>query len=213
MVKKYAVYVLVVALLLVSVMLPIGGRIVSAQTTSTSTSQNPLMELTVDVLGNAMLQGTVQSVGTNTMTVSSWGGTWTINTTSSTQMTPVGTNSNLSTMRVGDLVNVLGTVPLNQNLMINATVVSDLTMSGTVPVMTQILLMGPVTAINGNTLTVTGPNNISYTVNVGSGTVLWNTARNTIGLNTIQTNDIVRVQGTLNNFYTVTPSIIRDVSR
>ena len=74
--------------------------------------------------GTVLLRGTVNSVSINSLTVKGWGGSWIVNTSSSTQFMP---GSNISQFKVGDFVGVQGTVNQNASWMIDATLIRDWT--------------------------------------------------------------------------------------
>ena len=65
------------------------------------------MVLTVLSSGQGRIRGVVASVGVNSLTIAAWGGTWTVNVTSSTVVSP---QNDLSKIVVGDFVGVTGMV-------------------------------------------------------------------------------------------------------
>lgn len=64
------------------------------------------MVLTISASGNVLLRGVVKSVSTDSIIVSTWGGAWTITTSSTEFAHPTG----LAGIAVGDFVGVTGTV-------------------------------------------------------------------------------------------------------
>jgi len=75
--------------------------------------------------GNATLRGTVSAIGTNSITVSSWGGVWTIVIGADTEIMPKGTTTSLGMIKQGDFVGVNGKVDTTQAWTINAKTVRD----------------------------------------------------------------------------------------
>ncbi len=75
--------------------------------------------------GNALIRGIVTSVVTNSVTLSSWGGAWTINVGADTKVMPKSTSTALAWIRPGDFVSVNGKIDTVQPWTINARVVHD----------------------------------------------------------------------------------------
>jgi hypothetical protein len=109
-------------------------------TTSTSTMDSPVipappsdapapMVTTIDASGNILIRGVVQSVGTDSLTLAGWGGTYTIRTTADTTVAPVGVNGagDVSGIMPGDFVGVDGVVAPDQVWTVNAADVRDWT--------------------------------------------------------------------------------------
>ena len=78
------------------------------------------MDLSINGNGNVALSGTVSAVSGNTISVSSWLGTWQVFAANATM---VPANSTLADVKVGDAVKVSGT--LGTGMSINATVIKD----------------------------------------------------------------------------------------
>ena len=85
------------------------------------------MILTVTNEGVGRLRGVVASVNATSITVAGWGGIWTINTVSGTNMVPSG--SSLSDIKVGDYVGAMGTISEDGPVM-TASIVRDWTAKG-----------------------------------------------------------------------------------
>ena len=80
----------------------------------------------IDAQGNALVRGEAATAGNGTsITLTSWGGTWTIVTNSSTQI--AGGGADLSSIPAGHFVGVAGTIDPNMPWTIDATVVRDWT--------------------------------------------------------------------------------------
>lgn len=75
--------------------------------------------------GSALIRGMVSAVGATSITVSSWGGDWTINVTAETKMVPKSTSSQLALIRPGDFVGVNGKIDTTRPWTITARVVRD----------------------------------------------------------------------------------------
>lgn len=195
---------------------------------STTTAPMPMV-IEADGSGNILLRGTVQSRGDNSIRVQSWGdSTWTVNTTSSSTVTPLGPNGpgDLSGVNNGDFVGVQGTINQNQDMTIDATIVRNWTAAPATtgnstentpaetpsPTATQsTLYIGTVSSSGGAPLEITDSNGTMYAVDA-SNAVLWNTARSTISFADIQPGDTLRIEGVLVGNI-LTASIVRDISR
>lgn len=85
----------------------------------------------IDGAGNALIRGVVQSATSNTLTIASWGGTWTVMTNGATQVAPAGgLSGDVSAIPAGDFVGVAGTMDTTQNFLVNAVVVRDWSKTG-----------------------------------------------------------------------------------
>lgn len=84
----------------------------------------------IDATGNTLIRGVVQTVTTNSLTVQSWGGTWTIRTGSNTSITPANSIAgDLSAIQIGDFVGATGVMALDQSMTVDASFVRDWTLS------------------------------------------------------------------------------------
>jgi hypothetical protein len=186
-------------------------RIQTTQTQTTPASR--FMQVVIGPSGSALVRGTVQSVGTSSVMISSWGGTWTVMLGSSTRILPQPlTSGSLADFAVGDLVGASGTAAQGQTLTINATVVRDWSKPARPVRPISQLFVGTASNIATSSFMLTTSNNVSYSVAVSSGTVIWDTPRRNIPYSDIQQGDTVRVQGILNG-NTVAAQIVRDISR
>lgn len=79
----------------------------------------PLMAVQMDRDGRALLLGVVVGVASSSLTVLSWGGTWTVQVGSSTEMLPRAMGA-LSDFQVGDRVGVAGTASADRDWTIQA---------------------------------------------------------------------------------------------
>jgi hypothetical protein len=174
--------------------------------------------------------GTVASISGGTLTVNSKGfgpnataTTYTVDATNAT-VTKANAASTLSAVAVGDMVGVQGTV---SGTNVTATAIHDgLMMRGgmhpgmggkwnasstpATPVIQgngQPVIGGAVTAINGNSLTVTNKSNVTYTVDVTSATV---SKAGVTGatISSISVGDNVVVQGTVAGTAVTASSVI-----
>lgn len=93
-----------------------------AQTTPapTSTLSGQVM-VSVNQNGNALLRGTIESVGTDSLVIKSWGGNWTVKVTSATEI--ISNNRVLSDFKVGDVAGISGSVVQDGSFAITAGVV------------------------------------------------------------------------------------------
>lgn len=205
-----------------------------AQTTSTSTPAVtsavkglPAMVLEVNQHGKVLLRGTLVFVSSssNSLTVKSWGGDWTISVSSSTEILP---NGDITKFQTGDFVGVQGVVNKDALWSINATVVRDWNavqainterkenkkeaeeiMKTSLPKNWQGIASNVNTSNNSLTLTV--DNNIAYTVNLISGVKLYSGNWLTIMFSDVKNGDTVRVWGPSSSS-TITASVLRDIS-
>ena len=76
----------------------------TAVTPATTASEQPILE--VGAAGKVLMRGTIASISSTTLTVNSWGGTWTVDLASGAEILPATANSNLSQFSVGDFVGV-----------------------------------------------------------------------------------------------------------
>ncbi len=87
------------------------------------------MVLQVGPMGKVLLRGTIDSVSTNSLTVKSWGGDWTVNVSASTEVMPDNGSkdavSDLAQFKVGDFVGVQGSINAGASWTIDATLVRD----------------------------------------------------------------------------------------
>ena len=204
-----------------------GTLVASAQTATSNASGEPAhpqpMILNIGRNGRVLMRGTIASIAGNILTVNSWGGAWTVNVGSSTDILP--TASGLAGLGVNDFVGVEGTVSSNGPWTIDASLVRDWTARqalGTevrqnVQEARQIRkanrprdFVGTASNVSGTAFTLTA-NGAAYTVDVGSGTEVVNRNWIKMPLGSIQTNDKVRVWGTESSS-TIVAQIVRDVS-
>lgn len=82
------------------------------------------MVLEIGPAGRTLLRGTVVAVGTNSLTVKSWGGDWVVNVSASTKLAP---RTDIAQFAVGDFVGVNGTVSQSAAWTIDATLVKNWT--------------------------------------------------------------------------------------
>ena len=125
--KKYLTFGLLAVILAVLGMV---GVSVYAQTSSVSSGPgspssggvSPMI-LNIGPNGNVLMRGEVLSVGTNTLTVKSWGGSWDVNVLATTQI--ISLNKVLSDIAVGEFVGVLGTVVSDGSYEVDARIVRE----------------------------------------------------------------------------------------
>ncbi len=205
------------------------GGVAFAQTTSNVTSgttvSTPAHQVVLQVgpAGKILLRGTIDAVSATSITVKSWGGDWTINVPASVHVIPQGVA--LSSFQQGDFVGVQGTVNSSASWTVDATLVRDWTarqvlnqqihtnvqsvhqmMSGT-----PRIIQGILSALSGQTFTLTTSNGTAYSVSLTSGAKIL--ARNwaTLDFTKVSNGDTVHVYGTVSSS-TVSASIFRDVS-
>jgi len=203
-----------------------------AQTVSPSaTSSAPVVKperppiiVQIGPAGNALIRGTVTSVGPDSLTVKSWGGNWTVKIDTNTKLLPNGLT--LNQIKAGDLVGLNGKVNSDESLTVHATLIHDWTekkiikeeikqnikevreiKKETTPRI-NILTVGSIDRTN-NTITAT-MNGQTITVKIDNAKLIdrnWKT----ITLDKIQPNDTIRVYGILSG-NTLEAYVIRDIS-
>ncbi len=78
--------------------------------------------------GTILIRGVVEEVSANSMTVRSWGGTWTIRTNAMSTVVPAGSvKGDLASIAPGNFVGVQGSVASNQEFTVDATFVRNWT--------------------------------------------------------------------------------------
>lgn len=155
--------------------------------------------------------GTIAAINGTTLTITSdanhgrgTSGTYTIDASNAT-VTKAGATAALSSFVVGEKIWATGTI---SGTSVVATAISDAGGKGPGGFGRGKGhgVMGTVTAVNGSTVTVTGKDGVSYTVNAGSATV----QRMVTGaLSDITVGDTIGVQGTVSGT-TVTATTIMD---
>jgi hypothetical protein len=200
---------------------------VSAPSTTVSAPStiSKKMFLQVGAEGKVLMRGTIASVESGSLTVTSWGGAWTVNVGSSAKVLPVAAGNDLTQFKVGDFVDVQGTISQSSSWTIDATLVRDWTYHQTITQEqkqnvqsahqtmkseTPRNYVGTVSNINGTSFTLT-VGSTTYTVNVAAGAKVINRNWITLPVANIQSGDNVRVWG-INSNNTITASIVRDVS-
>ena len=179
--------------------------------------------LSVNASGKTLLRGTIESVSATSITVQSWGGTWTVNVPASAQVLPQGVA--LSSFQQGDFVGVQGTIDSSGNWTVDATLVRDWTQRQAISQQVQQNVQniksttgtgprnyaGTVSNLSGQTFTLTTSGGTSYSVSLtGSAEVVQKNYR-TLDFTQVQNGDSVRVWGTAASS-SITASIFRDLS-
>jgi hypothetical protein len=226
MTKIKALSVLIVGLVL-------AASVSLAQTASPSaTSSAPVvkpqrvpMVVQIGPAGNALIRGTVTNVGTDSLTVQSWGGNWTVRIDSNTKFLPQGLT--LSQIQTNDFIGLNGKVSSEENLTVSATLIRDWTekkitkeevketkkevkqiLKETKPKI-HVLTIETIDKTN-NTLTAK-LNGQTITVKLANGAKLIDRNFKTITFDKIEANDKIRVYGVLSG-NALEASVIRDVS-
>lgn len=178
------------------------------------------MVLEVGPAGRVLMRGTVKTVGTNSLTVTSWGGDWMVNISSTTNILPTSTMSQFVT---GDFVGVQGSVVQGVPWTIDATLVRDWTakkaeqtnkqeiknlMQSATPRNWQGIATSVNTSTNSLTLTIDGT---AYTVNLAANARVVNFQYINMNLADIKSGDTVRIWATVSGT-TATAYVVRDTS-
>lgn len=191
----------------------------------TNGTVTPKIVLDVNGNGRVLLRGTISNIGGNSLTVNGWGGPWTINVGSNTQILPPAAGNNLSRFKTGDFVGVQGTINQTSPWTIDATLVRDWTYRVAVNQERQSNIqsvretmrsnkprnfVGIASNMNGNTFTLT-VNGAADNVDVAANAQVVNRNWLTIPLTSFQNNDNVHVWGTIASG-TINGLIVRDLS-
>ncbi len=188
-----------------------------AQTPSSTPNPAGKMVLEIGPEGRTLLRGTVDSVGTNSLVVKSWGGNWTVNVSSSTKLMPT---TDLSKFQKGDFVGVQGTMDTNAAWTVNANLVRDWTIREQVKTnekeVRQMIkdmkprnFQGLASAVSSNSFTLTS-DGVAYTVNLTTNAKIFNQKFLAMAFADIKNGDTIRVYGTLLGT-TITASVVRDI--
>ena len=203
----------------------VGGS-ASSSTTTTVVPKTQPMVLEVSPRGKALLRGTVTAVSANLLTVTGWGGSWTINVPASAQILPHGMA--LSSFQQGDFVGIEGTVSQDANFTVDATLIRDWTARKaahqeikqniqSVRAMqrseTPRITEGTVSALDtsAQTFTLTTKSGMNYSVSLTSSARVLQKNWVTFDLSKVQDGDTVRVWGPVASS-TVSASVLRDLS-
>ncbi len=202
----------------------------SAQTITPGTSAGTMSQqetVNIGANGAALVRGTIASISNGVITVTSWGGVWTVDVASGTQIIPAAAGNDITKFQTGDFIGVQGNINQTANWTINATVVRDWTYRAAInQEQKQNVQAARATIQNG-----TPKNYVGTASNVSSGSFTLTLAsdgsadtvvpapyaeivnRNwvTMPLSAIGNWDNVRTWGTLASG-TITAQIIRDVS-
>ncbi len=82
-------------------------------------------KLEINPSGHVSLVGTLKSVATSSLVVTTWGGDWTVNTGSAKMIRRSGGSSALSEMRAGDEIRLNGKINASSSFTIDATVLRN----------------------------------------------------------------------------------------
>ena len=210
-------------------LLAYAGVALADTTGSTGTAAAPTptepQVLSVGAGGKVLLRGTIDSVSATSITVKSWGGSWTVNVPTTASVLPQG--DSLSNYQQGDFVGVQGTINTGASWTVDATLVRDWTarqalkqeIQTNVQSVHQTVASGPRTIqgalsnldATAETFTLTTSSGTAYTVTLGSGAKLLAKNWATLDFSKVANGDTVRVYGTVSGS-AITASIFRDVS-
>lgn len=192
----------------------IGGGAVSlalAESNQNQSSSHPAMILEVNSKGKILLRGTVESVASSTLTLKSWGGTWTIKTSSDTKIHPKANGtSTLSAFEKGDFVGVTGQVSETENFTVNAKIVRNWTEKKETKKREGRVYVGTAGTVASSSLILNSKAKL-YTIYVASSTKVLNRLWLNINLNDILRGDRVRVYGAASGT-DIQAEVVRDIS-
>jgi hypothetical protein len=185
------------------------AALASAQTPATTSAASQPHDRSTHMMGPGVM-GTVSAVSGNTITVAGKDNTsYTVDATNAKILKGVEgaapTTGSVSDIKVGDTVGVRGTVT---GTSVAATEITDGVFMHGVPggYGKGPGVAGTVSAINGNTITITGKDGVSYTIDAASAAV---TKISTVAVSDIQVGDSIGVDGAVSGT-TVTAKHIMD---
>ncbi len=196
-----------------------------AQTISPAPSQQPMV-LQVGPAGKVLIRGNVVSIASGSIVLKSWGGDWTVNTPSGSEILPSAAAGDLTKFQAGDYVGVQGTISTNAPWTINASIVRDWTMRQVTATQqrqnqqsvkqlmtseTPKVYVGTASNVAASSLTLTATNGTSYSVNIATDAKILNRNWLSASVSSIANGDTVRVFGTNANG-TITASVVRDIT-
>ena len=192
-----------------------------ALTAKVVASNKQPMVVEIGAAGRALLRGTISAVGTNSLTVKSWGGEWIINIPSSAQVLPV---RDMAQFKVGDFVGVQGVASTSVAWTIDATLIRNWTerkvvqdtrkdikniMKSVMPRNWEGVVTGDVNADGRLFKLMVG--DVTYDVTVVANAKVVNNGYGALDFSSIKSGDTVRVYGPAADT-TITASVVRDVS-
>lgn len=196
-----------------------------AQTVSSAPSRQPMV-LQVGPAGKVLIRGDIVSTASGSLVLKSWGGNWTINIPSGSEILPAAAASDVTKFQAGDYVGVQGTVSTDAPWTINASVVRDWTMRQTAAAQQQQnrqsvkqlvasetprVYVGTASNVAGSSLTLTAANGTSYSVSIASDAKILNRNWLSTSVSSVANGDTVRVFGA-NASGTITASVVRDIT-
>ena len=202
------------------------GSTVAPSTVTTVKPRTEPMVLEIGAAGRVLLRGTVESASANSLTVKSWGGSWTVTVPANAEVWPSGTA--VSSFQLGDFVGILGTVNQNASFTVDAKIVHDWTaritarqgITRNIRAVREVMRLGTPRVVEGTlsnfdasaeTFTLTARNGTSYSVSLVSGAKTLQKNWATLDFSTVQNGDLVRVWGPVASS-TISASVFRDVS-
>ncbi len=172
-------------------LLGLAGPAFAQDNASAAELVKPHIEVSIGAQGNVTLVGTVSAISGKTLSVSSWGGVWTVDTTNAKLVRRFGGESNLAEFKVGDKVTVHGTATTS-SLAITAKSVQNETIQakGVNPI-------GTISNVTATSFTLSTRDGKTYSVTTDSSTkITLNKATTTLA--GLLTSVAVRVDGVIN---------------
>jgi len=152
------------------------------------------MQVRIERSGRAQLVGTLVSVSSTTLTVTSWGGNWSVDASNAKLVRRYGGQSNLSEFQAGDYLQIQGTASSSAAWTIIATIVKDNSIQ-----VKNVNVMGTISNLNASStpgFTLTAQNGQVIQVNVTSATRIYVNGQQG-ALSNLSNGISVRVKGVL----------------
>ncbi len=218
--KKYIISVALVTSIFAGISSLALAETTIGATANVSSSMMPAKKMVLEIgpEGKTLLRGTISAVGTNSLTVKSWGGDWVINIASSTKLMP---KTDMTQFSVGDFVGVQGLANQNSVWAIDASTVRNWTTRNEIQMNKKEIKdvmkaevaknwQGVISNIDAGTRSFTlTVDDKAYVVNLTSDAKIVNQRFVAIVLSQVKNGDIVRVWGPVAGTV-ITASVMRD---
>jgi hypothetical protein len=228
----YSGLTLVIAIAIIATATPVAEAKSKDSTQAHASTTMPFkMKLQVALSGKAHVTGKVESVTGDSFKVSTWGGQWTIKTSTSTKYSSKGS---LSLIKVGDYVQVQGKVSNTEAMTLEAQHINNKSFKKEVKnnknvlkflkrgdddrkghhaSSTDALKLATVQTVStsSNSLSVKLQNGLTYLVNTSGATKFFNRALNPITFSDIKAGHNIAAYGTSTSSTTLDAAIIHDL--
>lgn len=172
-------------------LLGLAGPALAQDNASASTVSKPRIEVSIGSQGNVKLVGTIAAISGTTLSVSSWGGVWSVDTTNAKLVRNHGGASNLAEFKVGDRVSVHGTASTS-SLSITAKSIQNESIQAK-----NVNPTGTISNVTATTFTLSAKDGKTYSITTNANTKI-TLNKSTTTLAGLLTSVAVRVDGVIN---------------